>query len=58
MQAGGKYPSNEDGRVYFFFPKMGYPSGNFHEVGGRDKEVKKNLLPLHHPQIKPPVLSI
>ncbi|XP_058955749.2 schlafen-like protein 1 isoform X1 [Pocillopora verrucosa] len=32
MQAGGKYPSNEDGRVYFFFPKMGYPSGNFHEI--------------------------
>ena len=45
MQAGGKYPSNEDGRVYFFFPKMGYPSGNFHEVGGRDKEVKITCFP-------------
>ena len=57
MQAGGKYPSNEDGRVYFFFPKMGYPSGNFHEVGGRQGG-ENHLLPLHHPQIKPPVLSI
>ncbi|XP_078355434.1 schlafen-like protein 1 [Oculina patagonica] len=32
MRKGDHYNRKDDGRVYFYFPKLGYPSGNFKQV--------------------------
>ncbi|KAJ7352827.1 ATP binding [Desmophyllum pertusum] len=32
MRKGQKYMAQEDGRVYFYFEKLGFPSGTFRQV--------------------------